>query len=240
MIDQGVVLLSGGLDSTTVAAIARRECRKLYALTIDYNQRHRIELQAAKNIAAIFQVAEHVVFPLDLRTFGGSSLTEDWDVPKNVSLDEIGTEIPNTYVPARNTVFLSLSLAYAESVGTKDIYIGVSSLDYSGYPDCRPEFLAAFETLANLGTKIGVQSTGDHAPQIRIHAPLIHWSKARTIREGMRLGVDYSKTWTCYDPGDSGISCGKCESCTLRLKAFEELGMRDPLQYATDEAGGKR
>ena len=226
---RAVVLLSGGLDSSTVAAIAKAECDELFALTIDYNQRHHIELDAARRVAAFLGISRHVVLPIDLRVFGGSALTDQIDVPKDVPLADIGQTIPSTYVPARNTVFLSLALAFAETLGARDIYLGISSVDSSGYPDCRPEFLTAFERLANVATKIGVESDG---AGFRIHAPIMALSKADTIRKGFELGVDYGLTWTCYDPSPNGMSCGRCESCTLRLHAFQEAGVSDPLVYA--------
>jgi 7-cyano-7-deazaguanine synthase len=220
-------LLSGGLDSATAAAIAKADGNVLYALTVDYNQRHRVEIESAKKVAHHLGVAEHIILPIDLRVFGGSSLTSDLPVPKDVPYSEIGTSIPNTYVPARNTIFLSLALAFAETVSANKIYLGVSGVDYSGYPDCRPEFLNAFVSLANLATKAGVES----AP-FSIKAPLISLGKKETVELGLSLGVDYSLTFTCYDPSQDGLSCGHCESCLLRLKAFEEIGMKDPVRYA--------
>lgn len=231
MKEKGVVLLSGGLDSTTVAAMAAARGRELFALTIDYNQRHRLELAAAERVAAFFNVSRHIILPIDLRAFGHSALTDSWEVPKDVQPQDIGESIPVTYVPARNTVFLSLALAYAESVGAREIYLGVSSVDYSGYPDCRPEFIEAFEHLANLATKLGVESLEQGRPGFRIVSPLSSMSKAETIRQGVSLGVDYSLTWTCYDPGEDEISCGKCESCLLRLQGFRDAGLSDPLKY---------
>ena len=213
-----VVLLSGGLDSTTVAAIAREQGFRILALTIDYNQRHRIELQAAARVAEAMQVVRHVVLPLDLSGFGGSALTADIDVPKG------GVEpgIPVTYVPARNTIFLSVALGWAEAAGARDLFIGVNALDYSGYPDCRPEFVAAFEAMANLATKAGVE--GD---RFTVHTPLSAMTKADIVREGARLGVDFGMTWSCYDPA-AGVPCGQCDSCRLRAKGFEEAGVPDP------------
>jgi len=222
-----VILLSGGLDSTTVAAVAKAEGRDLYALTIDYNQRHRIELDAARRIAAFFGVCKHVIMPIDLRLFGGSSLTDTLDVPKNVPLSEIGRSIPNTYVPARNTVFLSLALAFAETVDATEIYIGVSEINSSGYPDCGPEFVRAFEQLANIATKAGRE-----AKPFSIRTPLIELNKKEIIEFGLSLGVDYSLTFTCYDPMPNGTSCGRCESCLLRLEAFRQAGRVDPIRYA--------
>ncbi len=222
-----VVLLSGGLDSTTAAAVAKSKGDELYALTIDYNQRHRIELDAAQRVADWLGVRKHLVLPLDLRLFGGSSLTDALDVPKDVPATEIGKTIPNTYVPARNTVFLSLGLAFAETVDASEIHIGVSAVDSSGYPDCRPEFIEAFERLANVATKAGIESR-----PFSIRTPLLHLSKTETIKLGLSLGVDYSLTFTCYDPTSDGKSCGRCESCSLRLKAFRDAGLVDPLSYA--------
>ncbi len=225
---KAVVLLSGGLDSTTVAAIAKAKGRELFALTIDYNQRHRLELEAADRVARFFGIENRIVLPLDLRLFGGSSLTTSLDVPKDVPLHGIGRSVPNTYVPARNTVFLSLALAYAEAVGAGEIYIGISSVDSSGYPDCRPEFLDAFRDLADVATKVGCEAGSQG---IRVLAPILHMSKAETIRRGLELRVDYGLTWTCYDPTPTGLGCGRCESCLLRLEAFREAGIVDPLKY---------
>ena len=222
---RAVILLSGGLDSATVAAIAKNTGHDLFALTIDYGQRHRIEVEAAKKIAGHLAVVQHVIMPIDFRLFGGSSLTSNMEVPKDVPLEQIGQHIPNTYVPARNTVFLALALAYAESVQAEKIYIGISGVDYSGYPDCRPEFLQAFNSLAPLATKAGVESS--RAPSIE--APLLSLSKKETILRGLELGVDYSLTFTCYDPSPEGKSCGHCESCQLRNNAFREAGIPDPL-----------
>ncbi|TFU05818.1 7-cyano-7-deazaguanine synthase QueC [Polymorphobacter arshaanensis] len=215
-----VVLLSGGLDSTTVAAIARERGYRILALTIDYNQRHRIELQAAASVAAALGAERHIVLPLDLRGFGGSALTADIDVPK------LGVEpgIPVTYVPARNTIFLSVALGWAEAAGAFDLFIGVNALDYSGYPDCRPEFIAAFENLANTATKAGVEGTG----HFTVHAPLAAMTKADIVREAVRLGVDLSHTWSCYDPTPEGRPCGQCDSCRLRAKGFADAGVTDP------------
>jgi 7-cyano-7-deazaguanine synthase len=222
---RSVILLSGGLDSATAAAIAKSKGDELFALTIDYGQRHKIEIEAAKKIARHLGVTQHVIMPVDVRLFGGSSLTGDLDVPKNVPLEQIGQNIPNTYVPARNTVFLALALAYAESVGAGKIYIGISGVDYSGYPDCRPEFLQAFQSLANLATKAGVSGT-----PLSIEAPLISLTKRETILRGLELGVDHSQTLTCYDPTPGGQSCGCCEACQLRLHAFRDAGIPDPAQ----------
>lgn len=228
----GVVLLSGGLDSTTVLAIAQAEGYQVHAISFRYGQRHQVELACAERIATAAGVARHVIIDIDLSQFGGSALTAPLPVPKHASVDEIGTQIPITYVPARNTVFLSLALAYAESLGARDIFIGVNALDYSGYPDCRPEFIACFEQLANLGTKAG--ASGE---KLRIHAPLIQLSKAEIIAWGQRLGVDYSQTTSCYDPADDGSACGHCDACLLRLRGFAQNGMADPGRYIAPNAG---
>jgi 7-cyano-7-deazaguanine synthase len=216
-----VILLSGGLDSTTVAAIAKAQGWRILALTIDYNQRHRIELEHAARVAEALGAERHIVLPLDLTGFGGSALTADIDVPKG------GVEpgIPVTYVPARNTIFLSVALGWAEAAGARDLFIGVNALDFSGYPDCRPEFIAAFEAMANLATKAGVEGK----QRLKIHAPLMHLNKAQIIREGLRLGVDYAQTSSCYDPAPDGRPCGGCDSCLLRAKGFAEAGVADPL-----------
>ena len=224
---KAVVLLSGGLDSTTTAAIARSEGFELYAITFAYGQRHEAEIAAAQRIAENFGVAQHSVCHIDLRAFGGSALTSDLAVPKGRSLDEMSHGIPITYVPARNTIFLSFALAWAEVLGANDIYIGVNAVDYSGYPDCRPEFIAAFENLAHVATKAGVEGT----QRLAIHTPLITLSKAEIIRTGLELGVDYSLTTSCYDPGPDGAACGQCDACLLRLKGFAENGQRDPIRY---------
>lgn len=222
-----VVLLSGGLDSTTVLAIAK-DCGYMpYALSFRYGQRHAVELESARRVAAAQGVARHVVADIDLRVFGGSSLTADIDVPKHTSAAELSDDdIPSTYVPARNTIFLSFALAYAETVGAQDIFIGVNALDYSGYPDCRPEYIAAFQATANLATKAGVEGSA-----LTIHTPLITKTKADIVRAGLELGVDYSLTSSCYDPDDAGKPCGRCDSCLLRLKGFAEAGLSDPLIY---------
>jgi 7-cyano-7-deazaguanine synthase len=222
-----VVLLSGGLDSATTAAIARAEGFRLYALSVDYGQRHRFELEAARRVAQSLGVVEHRVLRIDLGAIGGSALTADIDVPQDRPAEEMSSGIPVTYVPARNTVMLSLALGYAEVVGAADIFIGVNAVDYSGYPDCRPEFIAAFEQVANLATKAGVEG----ALQFRIHAPLIQMTKAEIIRRGMELGVDYALTHSCYAPNDEGVACGRCDACQLRLKGFAEAGLVDPVQY---------
>jgi 7-cyano-7-deazaguanine synthase len=225
-----VVLLSGGLDSATCLAIALEAGHRCVALSFRYGQRHAIELDAAAAIAARHAV-EHVVVPIDLRTFGGSALTADIDVPVHDSADEIGDGIPVTYVPARNTIFLSFALALAEVRGARDIFIGVNALDYSGYPDCRPEFVQAFETLANLATRAGVEAA-DADPPIRIRAPLIDLTKAEIIERGTALGVDYSLTTSCYDPAPDGAACGRCDSCLLRQRGFADAGLVDPIRYA--------
>ncbi len=222
-----VVLLSGGLDSATAAAIARDGGFTLYALTVDYGQRHRFELDAARRVGAAVGVEEHLVLSVDLGRLGGSALTAAIDVPKDRGSEEIAGGIPVTYVPARNTLLLSLALGYAEVLGAADLFIGVNAVDYSGYPDCRPEFIAAFSRLANLATKAGVEGR----LSFTIHTPLIELSKAEIIRRGAALGVDYSLTHTCYDPDPSGLSCGRCDACRLRLRGFAEAGMEDPLPY---------
>ncbi len=225
---KAVVLLSGGLDSATVLAIAKAEGFEVYALSFAYGQRHSRELECAREVARAGGAREHKTTTIDLRAFGGSALTADIDVPKGRSADEMSTGIPITYVPARNTIFLSFALAWAEVLGCSDIFLGVNALDYSGYPDCRPEYIAAFERLANLATKAGVEGR----QTLRIHTPLIAMSKAEIIRKGMELGVDYGLTSSCYDPLPSGKPCGRCDSCVLRKKGFRENGLVDPLQYA--------
>lgn len=220
---EAVVLLSGGLDSATVLAIARAEGFTCHALTIEYGQRHRVEIQAAERVASALGAASHRVFRVPLADWGGSALTDAIDVPKHDSASEIEPNIPITYVPARNTVMLSLALAYTEVLGAQHIHIGVNAVDYSGYPDCRPEFVSAFENLANVGTKMGVK--GD---RITIHSPLIQLTKREIIALGLTLGVDYSLTHSCYDPDESGRACGHCDSCLIRAAAFTELGMQDP------------
>jgi 7-cyano-7-deazaguanine synthase len=222
-----VVLLSGGLDSATVAAIARHDGHELYALSVDYGQRHRFELDAARRVAESLGIARHVVASVGLDDFGGSALTDQIEVPLDRADDEIAHGIPVTYVPARNTVFLAVALGYAEVVGAADLFLGVNAIDYSGYPDCRPEFIAAFEKLANLATKAGVEGT----MRFRIHTPLIHMTKAQIIRRGIELGVDYGLTHSCYAPSAAGIACGRCDACRLRLKGFAEAGVTDPLSY---------
>jgi 7-cyano-7-deazaguanine synthase len=222
---KAVLLLSGGLDSTTVLEIAKADGFDMYALSFSYGQRHKIELEAVANIIKRSPVIEHKIIQLDLRAFGGSALTADIEVPKH---DEYtpSNEIPVTYVPARNTIFLSFALGYAEVIGANDIFLGVNAIDYSNYPDCRPEFLEAFGKLANLATASGVKGN-----DIMIHAPLIKMTKAQIIQTGLRLGVDYSITNSCYDPTDKGESCGKCDACHLRLNGFKEAGVKDPTPY---------
>ena len=222
---KAVVLLSGGLDSATVLAIARRDGFAPHALSFDYGQRHRVELHAAKKLAAVFG-AEHSVISFDLRQFGGSALTGDIDVPKDRPESQISNAIPITYVPARKAIFLSFALGLAEVIASTDIFVGVNARDYSGYPDCRPEFIDAFQRLANLATKAGVEGH-----RVRIHAPLIQMSKAQIIATGCELGVDYSLTSSCYDPSPEGLACGRCDSCQLRHKGFTEAGIPDPTKY---------
>lgn len=219
-----VVLLSGGLDSTTVLAIAQSEGYMPYALSFRYGQRHSIELEAARRVAGVQGVAQHVVAEFDMRMFGGSALTDDIEVPRHDSADELGDEIPVTYVPARNTVFLSFALAWAETLACSDVFIGVNALDYSGYPDCRPEYIRAFEQMANLATKAGVEGR----QRLKIHTPLIELTKAQIIERGLALGVDYSQTHSCYDPDPAGRACGGCDSCLLRRRGFAALGLEDP------------
>ena len=224
---RAVVLLSGGIDSTTTLAIANAEGYEAYALSFDYGQRHQIEMEAARRVADSLGPKEHRVAKIDLRIFGGSALTDEIDVPKERSETEIARGIPITYVPARNTIFLAYALAWAEVVPASDIFIGVNAIDYSGYPDCRPEFIEAFETLASLGTRAGVEGRRFH-----IHTPLIKLSKAEIIRKAVELGVDLSLTHSCYDPSPEGLACGECDSCLLRLKGFREAGIKDPIHYA--------
>lgn len=224
-----VVLLSGGLDSATVLAMVTKEGYDIFALSFSYGQRHMIELDRAKSLALKFAVKRHVIANIDLRTFGGSALTDDIAVPKGRELRDTPEEIPVTYVPARNTIFLSYALAFAEVAGARDIFIGVNALDYSGYPDCRPDFIAAFERVANLGTKAGVEGV---AP-IRIRTPLIDMSKKEIVMAGTALGIDYSLTSSCYDPDADGRACGSCDACLLRLRGFAEAGLEDPAEYVT-------
>jgi 7-cyano-7-deazaguanine synthase len=229
---KAVVLLSGGLDSATCLAIARHQGFEPYALSFRYGQRHSLELEAAARVAGAFGAVEHVIVDFDLRQFGGSALTADIDVPKGRDPEHLGSDIPITYVPARNTIFLSFALAWAEVVGAQDIFIGVNALDYSGYPDCRPEYIRAYETMANLATKAGVEGT----QRLTIHTPLIQLTKAQIIQRGIELGVDYSLTFSCYDPAPDGAPCGECDSCLLRAKGFAEAGVVDPV-LATASVG---
>lgn len=225
---KAVVLVSGGLDSATVMGIAQDEGYELHGISFDYGQRHSVEIEAAAKVCAAHNVASHVVFPIDTSIFAGSALTNDIDVPHNRSAEHMSDGIPVTYVPARNTVFLSVGLALAESIGANDLFIGVNAVDYSGYPDCRPEFVAAFEAMANLATKAGVEGQ-----KLRIHTPLVSLTKAEIIQRGRELGVDYGLTHSCYDPTPEGISCGECDSCLLRLKGFAEANAVDPIPYAS-------
>lgn len=222
---RAVVLLSGGLDSSTALAVAKAEGFELYAMSFRYGQRHAVEVESARRVALQSGVQRHVIVDIDLRQFGGSALTDNIVVPKGRALDAISEGIPITYVPARNTVFLSFALAWAETLGSQDIFIGVNALDYSGYPDCRPEYIASYEHMANLATKAGIEGM----QRLKIHAPLINLSKAEIIAMGIELGVDYSVTSSCYDPGADGEPCGACDSCLLRAKGFKEVGVADPL-----------
>jgi 7-cyano-7-deazaguanine synthase len=222
-----VVLLSGGIDSATTLAIAIAEGYQTYALSFDYGQRHCIETEAARHVAKSSGAKEHRIAKIDLRVFGGSALTDDVDVPKRRAEKEIASGIPVTYIPARNTIFLAYALAWAEVIPANDIFLGVNAIDYSGYPDCRPEFIEAFETLANVGTKAGVEGR-----RFRIHTPLIKFSKAEIMRKAVDLGVDLALTHSCYDPTPEGLACGECDSCLLRLKGFREAGITDPIRYA--------
>ncbi len=222
-----VVLLSGGLDSATCAVIAKSEGFEVYAISFRYGQRHDCELTAAERVALAAAARKHIVVDIDLKQFGGSALTGDMAVPKKRSVEEMGDDIPATYVPARNTVFLSLALAWSETLGAGDIFIGVNALDYSGYPDCRPEYIEAFERMANLATKAAVQGKRP----VRIHTPLISLTKAEIIRRGLDLGVDYGMTSSCYDPSPDGAACGQCDACLLRLRGFAENGIEDPARY---------
>jgi 7-cyano-7-deazaguanine synthase len=222
---RAIVLVSGGLDSATTLAIANRDGFRAHALSFDYGQRHRVELEAAKRVTRLLGAADHRIARIDLRIFGGSALTGDMAVPKDREMKT--NHIPVTYVPARNTIFLSYALAWCEALGAADIFIGANAIDYSGYPDCRPEFISAFEQLAGLATKAGVEGT-----TFRIHAPLISMSKADIIRKGTELGVDFSITHSCYDPAPDGVACGECDSCQLRLEGFRAAGLKDPIRYA--------
>jgi 7-cyano-7-deazaguanine synthase len=232
--DKAVVLLSGGLDSTTVLALAKRDGFEVYAMTFRYGQRHELEVAAATRIAAESAVAAHVVVDIDLRAWGGSALTSDIAVPKDRDLGA-HADVPITYVPARNTIFLSFALAWAEVLGATTIYLGVNALDYSGYPDCRPEYLQAFERMANLATRAGVEGTA----RLEIRAPLLHLTKARIIELGNSLGVDYSQTTSCYDPSEDGSACGHCDACQLRLRGFRDAGLADPIPYTTTVGEGR-
>ena len=225
---KAVVLLSGGIDSSTVMAIAKREGFELHALTFRYGQRHEREIEASRRVASLLGAREHLILDFNLRTIGGSALTDEIDVPKGRSQKEIARGIPVTYVPARNTIFLSFALALAERLEAEDIFFGANQLDYSGYPDCREEYIRAFEQMANLATKAGVEGK----TRIRIHTPLIQMTKAQIVQKGMDLGLDYSLTWSCYDPTPQGLACGLCDSCQLRLKGFKEAGCNDPIRYA--------
>jgi 7-cyano-7-deazaguanine synthase len=226
MSKKAVVLLSGGIDSATTLAIAKDSGYEVYAISFRYGQRHHFEIEAAKKIAIDMGVKRHLIMDIDLTSFGGSALTDDIPVPKRGEVEDIGREIPVTYVPARNIVFLSLALGWAEVLGSTDIFIGVNAIDYSGYPDCKPEFMEAFEKAVNLGTKSGVEGN-----KIKIRTPLISFSKAEIIEKGIELGVNYSLTHSCYDPDEKGRACGKCDSCLLRKKGFEEVGVEDPTVY---------
>ncbi len=222
-----VILLSGGLDSATTAAIARAQGFRLFALSVDYGQRHRHELEAAARVAKHLGVERHLVASVDLSLFGCSALTDTIDVPKDRNVQQMEAEIPVTYVPARNTVLLSLALAFAETISAADLFIGVNAVDYSGYPDCRPEYITAFQQMANLATKASVEGS----LRFTIHTPLVDLTKAQIIRRGTELGVDYGLTHTCYDPSDAGVSCGRCDACQLRRKGFAEAGLEDPIGY---------
>jgi 7-cyano-7-deazaguanine synthase len=225
--NRAVVPLSGGIDSTTTLAIALAESYDAYALSFDYGQRHQIETEAARRVADSLGAKQHRIAKIDLRVFGSSALTDDVDVPKKRSEKEIARGTPVTYVPARNTIFLAYALAWAEVIQAADIFLGVNAIDYSGYPDCRPEFIEAFETLANVGTKAGIEGR-----RFQIHTPLIKLSKAEIIRKAIELGVELSLTHSCYDPSSEGFACGECDSCLLRLKGFREAGINDPIRYA--------
>ena len=225
---KAVVLLSGGVDSSTATAVAKKEGYELYALSFRYGQRHEREIAAAKKIAAFFGIKKHRIIDFNLRAIGGSALTDRIEVPKGRSAEEISRDIPITYVPARNTIFLSFALALSEKIGAEDIFFGANQLDYSGYPDCREEYIRAFEQMANLATKAGVEGKS----RFRIHTPLIRMTKGEIIKRGLELGLDYALTWSCYDPTPKGLACGLCDSCQLRLKGFAEAGVKDPIRYA--------
>lgn len=229
---KAVVLLSGGADSTTALAVAIRDGYAPYALSFRYGQRHKHELQCAAKVAHYFKVVQHVTFDVDIGAFGGSALTADIDVPKDRATEDMERDIPVTYVPARNTIFLSIALAWAEVLGSRNIFIGVNALDYSGYPDCRPEYIQAFEHMASLATRASVQGQ----PQLWVHTPLIHLTKAQILQLGQSLEVPYALTSSCYDPGGDGEPCGRCDACLLRLKGFREAGLKDPLVYAAERA----
>jgi 7-cyano-7-deazaguanine synthase len=222
-----VILLSGGIDSATAAAVAKQQGFELHALSYHYGQRHERELESAKQVAAFLRATSHRVIRFDLRAIGGSALTDQIEVPKGRSEPEISQGIPATYVPARNTIFLSFAVALAERIDAQDIFFGANQLDYSGYPDCREEYIRAFEQMANLATKVGVEGK----TQLKIHAPLLHMTKAEIIKTGLKLGLDYALTWSCYDPRSDGRACGLCDSCQLRLKGFKEAGCKDPITY---------
>ena len=225
---KAVVLLSGGVDSSTAMAIAKREGYRLYALSFLYCQRHEREIEAARRVAAFFSAEDHLIIDFDLRAIGGSALTDHIEVPKGRSPQEISQGIPTTYVPARNTIFLSFALALTEKIEAEDIFFGANQIDYSGYPDCREEYIRAFEKMANLATKAGVEGKS----RIKIHTPLVQMTKAEIIKKGLELRLDYALTWSCYDPMPEGLACGLCDSCQLRLKGFKEAGCQDPIKYA--------
>ncbi len=229
---RAVVLLSGGVDSSTVLALASTEDYKIHALSFRYGQRHEREIEAAKRVAAFFDVRNHLIIDFNLRAIGGSALTDQIDVPKGREPEEISRSIPVTYVPARNTIFLSFALSLAEKIEAEDIFFGANQLDYSGYPDCRGEYIRAFEEMANLATKAGVEGR----LKVKIHTPLIQMTKAEIVRKGMELGLDFSRTWSCYDPTVDGLACGLCDSCQLRLKGFREAGFDDPIAYAPQKS----
>jgi len=226
--NKAVILLSGGIDSATAAAIAKQEGFELHALSFNYGQRHERELESAERVAAFLQASPHRVMHFDLRAIGGSALTDQIEVPKGRGDAEMAQGIPITYVPARNTIFLSFALALAERIGSQDIFFGANQLDYSGYPDCREEYIRAFEQMADLATKAGVEDKS----RLEIHTPLLHMTKAEIIKTGLKLALDYSLTWSCYDPRSDGLACGRCDSCQLRLKGFKEAGAIDPIFYA--------